>query len=423
MGDSEKYSEKERLSGDIVRSGPGSPMLPVLPTVNPEVEKQQQPAAKLHPAFYVITWITLSSSIILFNKWILSTAKFHYPVTLTCWHLTFATIMTQIMARTTTLLDGRKTVKMTGRVYLRAIVPIGAMFSLSLICGNLTYLYLSVAFIQMLKVSQDGMMLMLRPPADYVNQATTPVAVLFAGWVMGVEKADLKVLFNVSFIVIGVIIASFGEIKFVLIGVLFQLGGIVFEATRLVMVQRLLSSAEYKMDPLVSLYYFAPICAIMNFCVALIFEIPKISMAEIQNVGPWILLSNAMVAFALNVSVIGRTSGLVMTLCGVLKDILLVAASIAIWGTPISGLQYFGYSIALCGLVYYRVGAATIKGQVSELGRAWAEYGAKHPAMRKLIIFGGVVFVIFVLLGGLAPQVGYDSTYLTKVVKNGDKAQ
>lgn len=60
--------------------------------------------------------------------------------------------MTQVLARTTTLLDGRKTVKMTGRVYLRAILPIGIFFSLSLICGNLTYLYLSVAFIQMLKV-------------------------------------------------------------------------------------------------------------------------------------------------------------------------------------------------------------------------------------------------------------------------------
>lgn len=63
--------------------------------------------------------------------------------------------MTQLLARTTTLLDGRKTVKMTGRVYLRAIVPIGLFFSLSLICGNVTYLYLSVAFIQMLKVSHS----------------------------------------------------------------------------------------------------------------------------------------------------------------------------------------------------------------------------------------------------------------------------
>lgn len=76
-----------------------------------------------------------------------------FPIFLTTWHLLFATLMTQIMARFTTVLDSRKKVPMTGRVYLRAIVPIGVFFSLSLICGNLTYLYLSVSFIQMLKVS------------------------------------------------------------------------------------------------------------------------------------------------------------------------------------------------------------------------------------------------------------------------------
>lgn len=30
----------------------------------------------LPPAFYIALWITLSSSIIIFNKWILTTAKF-----------------------------------------------------------------------------------------------------------------------------------------------------------------------------------------------------------------------------------------------------------------------------------------------------------------------------------------------------------
>ena len=111
-----------------------------------------------------------------------------------------------------------------------------------------------------------------------------------------------------------------------------------------------------------------------------------------------------------------------MTLCGVLKDILLVAASIAIWGTPVSALQYFGYSIALAGLVYYKLGGATIKAQLSELNRAWAEYGAKHPAIRKVIAFGSVLLFLFLVLGGLAPKVGYDSTYLTSVIKEGDKA-
>ena len=97
-------------------------------------------------------WIALSSAVIIFNKWVLDRKGFKYPIFLTTWHLIFATAMTQLMARFTTLLESRKKVPMTGRVYLRAIVPIGAFFSMSLIFSNAAYLYLSVAFIQMLKV-------------------------------------------------------------------------------------------------------------------------------------------------------------------------------------------------------------------------------------------------------------------------------
>lgn len=71
---------------------------------------------------------------------------------LTCWHMFFSAIATQILARTTRLLDGRKHVGMTGRMYMRIMVPIGLLYSGSLVCSNLTYLYLSVPFIQMLKV-------------------------------------------------------------------------------------------------------------------------------------------------------------------------------------------------------------------------------------------------------------------------------
>ena len=77
---------------------------------------------------------------------------------------------------------------------------------------------------------------------------------------MKIEPPNLKVLGNVSAIVLGVIIASYGEIAFVFIGFVFQACMIIFESIRLVMVQKLLSSPEYKMDPLVSLYYFAPVC-------------------------------------------------------------------------------------------------------------------------------------------------------------------
>ncbi|KAL2155308.1 hypothetical protein VTH82DRAFT_49 [Thermothelomyces myriococcoides] len=383
--------EKTRASGEQAREQNE----PVLPTVNPQVEKPQPPKPALHPAFYVTVWIALSSSVILFNKWILSTLGFAYPVLLTTYHLAFASVMTQLLARYTTLLDGRKTVKMTGRVYLRAIVPIGFFFSLSLICGNLTYLYLSVAFIQMLK-------------------ATTPVAVLLSSWALGVSQPSLKVFLNVSAIVIGVIIASIGEIKFVWIGFIYQIAGIIFEALRLTMVQRLLSSAEFKMDPLVSLYYFAPVCAAMNFVVALFWEIPKVSMAEIHSVGLFTFFLNGLCAFMLNVSVvflIGKTSSLVLTLCGVLKDVLLVVASMIIWGTEVTATQFFGYSIALCGMIYYKLGYEAIKGYAGEAGRQWADFGNRRPILRRISTILLVLFVVFAILNELAPSVD-PSVYL-----------
>ncbi|KIW23383.1 uncharacterized protein PV07_11589 [Cladophialophora immunda] len=392
MADVEK---KARLSGEQTRvtepSGPAS-SASILPTT----EKPQPPKPSLHPSLYVITWIGFSGGVILFNKWLLDTLGFKFPITLTAWHMLFATMMTQLLAKTTTLLDGRKTVKMTGKVYLRAILPIGFFFSLSLICGNQAYLYLSVAFIQMLK-------------------ACMPVAVLLTTWAMGVSPPSLKTLGNVSFIVIGVVIASYGAIEFNLTGFMYQAGGITFEATRLVLVQRLLSSAEFKMDPLVSLYYFAPVCAVMNGVTALVLEIPNMSMQNVYDVGIFMLVANAMVAFLLNVSVvflIGKTSSLVLTLCGILKDILLVAASMLIWGTPVTKTQFFGYSIALGGLLYYRLGAEQLKQYVGQAGRSWSEFGVQKPAMRKALIFALVLLTIFLLLGGLAP------TYAPAQTKN-----
>jgi hypothetical protein len=41
--------EKTRASGESPREASG----PILPTVNPEVEKPQAPAFNVHPAFYV----------------------------------------------------------------------------------------------------------------------------------------------------------------------------------------------------------------------------------------------------------------------------------------------------------------------------------------------------------------------------------
>ncbi|KAF3918608.1 hypothetical protein AA313_de0202921 [Arthrobotrys entomopaga] len=226
----------------------------------------------------------------------------------------------------------------------------------------------------------------------------------FPGWALGKERPTMKTFGNVSIIGIGVIIASYGEIKFVMIGFVFQALGVAFEATRLALMEKLLNSAEYKMDPLVSLYYFAPVCAAMNFVIFLSLEASTISLDDIFRVGPIVLLLNALVAFALNVSVvflIGKTSSLVLTLCGVLKDILLVVISVTWIHDPVKPLQVFGYSIALTGLVVYKLGADKLREHYSRFSKEgalrWNEYGTKYPAYRKAAVFGVCGFIVLLL--------------------------
>ena len=126
--------------------------------------------------------------------------------------------------------------------------------------------------------------------------------VLLITWGLGFKPFDGKTLANVSIIVLGVIIASYGEIRFVLAGFICQALATGFEATRLVLIERLLSA--YKMDALVSLYYYAPVCTAMNLAASLYFEAPTFSWENVLDVGYFNMIANAGIAFLSNVSLV-----------------------------------------------------------------------------------------------------------------------
>ena len=128
------------------------------PVTSASLQQQQQkptPTAakyKLSAAAIIPVWIFLSSTVIIYNNYLYNTLNFKYPVFLVTYHLGFAALGTRVLQRTTNLLDGVKDVHMTKEVFVRSILPIGLLFSGSLILSNTAYLYLSVAYIQMLKV-------------------------------------------------------------------------------------------------------------------------------------------------------------------------------------------------------------------------------------------------------------------------------
>ncbi|GAA5930150.1 uncharacterized protein JCM15063_004729 [Sporobolomyces koalae] len=308
---------------------------------------------RMHPAPIIAIWIALSSSVILFNAWILGKDEgdlnFPHPITLTTFHLVYAAIATRLMRKFTSLLDGLDSVEITWQRWYQNIVPIGILFSGSLIFNNLAYTTLSVPFIQMLK-------------------AFTSVAVLILSSLMGLEQFSRRTAITVLAISFGVMIASYGEVNFVFGGFLAQCIGIAFEATRLVAIQKLLQGL--RMDPLVSLYYYAPVCAAFNTLLIPLFEGFEPLTKIIPTVGPFTLFLNCNIALLLNISVvflIGCASSLVLTLSGVLKDILLVTGAVFLFGNVVTYTQMLGYAIALIGLFVFKTPPDVLAGYVASL--------------------------------------------------------
>lgn len=99
------------------------------------------------------------------------------------------------------------------------------------------------------------------------------------------------------------------------------------------------------MDPIVSLHYYAPVCAVINACI-IPFTEGLAPFMHLGRLGAFVLFTNAGIAFALNVSharngrvlhdgltdspifqvsavfLISVGSGLILTLAGVFKDIV-----------------------------------------------------------------------------------------------------
>ena len=288
---------------------------------------------------HVLLWISLSSGVILFNKYILSEFGFPYPVALTMIHMMFCTIMANVVLRVFKVCE---VPAISQRQYVNRIVPVGFLFSLSLWLSNSAYMYLSVSFIQMLK-------------------ALTPVVVFLVTCFAGQRSFNIQVLLNMFVITIGVVIASYGEINFVWLGVFMQLCGILTEACRLVIVQILLSSEDLRLNSITTMYFVSPACLLFLVAPFLVLELPLMAIEEQRSSQDMMslcvaLLFNAVGAFCLNVSVymlIGKTSALTMNIAGVIKDWLLITSSKFLFHAPISAVQIQGYLLAFLGVFHY----------------------------------------------------------------------
>mmetsp|Transcript_19464 Transcript_19464/g.32730 ORF Transcript_19464/g.32730 Transcript_19464/m.32730 type:complete len:334 (-) Transcript_19464:791-1792(-) len=284
--------------------------------------------------FFVVQWMSISMAVIMYNKWILAYFGFPYPLALTMWHMLFCSTVAFLLVR---VLRVVKSVNMSARDYRRRVLPIGALYAASLWLSNSAYIHLSVSFIQMTKALMPGLVYMI-------------------GVFMRTEKYTLKVTLNMLVIAIGVGIAAYGEVNFVMIGVVEQLSSLVFEAVRLMLVQVLINSQGLTMNPIQSLYYVSPACFMCLSIPFVALELPVLLEVQHWDLNPWVLVGNAFTAFALNLAVfllIGKTSALTMNIAGVIKDWMLIGMSTTVFAAPVTQLNIAGYFVAFMSVCFY----------------------------------------------------------------------
>jgi hypothetical protein len=313
-------------------------------------------AAVLSSTPYLAFWIAMSMSVILFNKYLYSRGIVPCPLTLTGLHMAFAALLTHALKAA-----GRLDVPTFGwPLYARTVLPIGALFACSLGLSNLAAMRLSVPFVQMCK-------------------ALTPMVTLAVSVLMQLEKPTTPLAIVVTIMSAGVVLSTLGEISFEPVGFACQLGSIVAEASRLGVIQALLQAhlpAEARKNPLVPLALFTPSSCLFLLPVALFYEPLALRvLASGARVFVPVFLNTAT-AFTLNIAVVmlvGATSGLTLTLAGIVKDILLIVTSLFIFEAPITRVQVLGYLVALYGLncfnLYKAAMAATGKVETLALFR------------------------------------------------------
>lgn len=144
----------------------------------------------LRTIYLIAQWIFFSSAIILYNKYILSSLGFAFPLTLVLMHMTFVTLCANVWKRL-----GLATVpSISWRDIGLRFVPIAMCFGGSLAFSNLAYLYLSVAFIQIMK-------------------ASSPLWVMVVSFIFGVEQPSWMLALWIAIIFGGVLTASVAQVN------------------------------------------------------------------------------------------------------------------------------------------------------------------------------------------------------------------
>jgi len=281
-------------------------------------------------------YIALSGGLINFNKYLMNKQRFPHPMALTAMHMAASLVLCSLMllVRPSAMPSVEACKGKMAKLY-KYLAPIGCLFAIMLYGSNRAYLYCSIAFLQFMK------------------EANVVLVFTFSA-MAGLQFFNRQRVVVIAWVILGSSLCVHGEMNFVFIGFMLQAVSQLAECARAVVAEIVLSGSEFKLDPLSYTFFMAPVCLV----VLAIGNIITWDHSVITDLAVWwpYLLPNACMAFCLNVmiaQVIKETSAVGFIITGVVKDIVLVVFSSAVFHDSITTVQWLSFSVTLSGVFFW----------------------------------------------------------------------
>jgi hypothetical protein len=290
----------------------------------------------LRPFLALALWMSCSISLIFLNSFILTTFQFHFPIYLTFVQSLGISLFLFVYYKLSSRENPYNSVNRG--MYQLYLVPISAMFSLSIVLRNFVYLFMSVAVMQMLA-------------------AASPVIIFTTGVALGVEQFAFKLVLAICGVCAGLIIAVSGPIVVTANGVCLQLAATVLEGIRCFRLKEFFRH-NVRYDSLDVLFLVMPVTASFLYIPASLIDLVHVydyTMSEGFAVHVLIFV-NILCAGALNFSslfLLKEVSVLSASLAGVFKDCIIVAISLMRGDDEFTSFTLIGWGVSTASMYCY----------------------------------------------------------------------
>ncbi len=286
-----------------------------------------------------IGYMLVGPLLIMSNKYLLTTAHFSYPILLTAMHQSFSALCCAVVVHVLRLVPLQYDAAQAWSAFHCSFLSVGAASSAALCTGNSAYLYLTVAFIEMLK-------------------GFTPIVTMAVQAVFGEPLPRCRIVAATLAISLGTAISSYGELRLSVTGLLLMLGSVYSEATRLMLTQKLLQRMDFHV--IEGLYYLAPASALFALLLGAAVELPHFESRRFFRrelpANARLFALNMALGFVVNVAgflVIKRTNVVTLKLLAIARNALVVVAGVLVFDETVGELQLLGYAISLTFFLVY----------------------------------------------------------------------